>query len=191
MEAGPPRRRARGRARARPTASASEPRAQALELRLIVDASFCIDDVAVLGPGRRSELRPLCGRLVVELFHPEDREPLSAVLREAKEEGAAAELTVTSRLAGRADECRVVVTPGERFIHVTLVLEADEARGELEPGAPVGGVSHELKNLLAATLVNAELLRRDAGDVQTVHEIADEILGATEQACALLEQLAG
>ncbi len=48
---------------------------------------------------------------------------------------------------------------------------------------------HEFKNLLAAVLVNAEFLRRDAADPAVVHEVADEILRATERARELLEQI--
>jgi two-component system, cell cycle sensor histidine kinase and response regulator CckA len=184
----------------------AEPHGEQLELRLVLDARLRVDDVtAVSANTRRTDLRPLLGQPAVELFHPDDRERLSSTLRNAAD-GASTELTATLILAGIEADYRVMVTPGERFIHMTLVPKngtpspraAEPAKAEGDPagrleyiGMVASRISHDFKNLLAAILVNAEFLRRDEADVETVHEVADEILLATERARELIEQILG
>lgn len=178
-----------------------------LELRMVLDARLRIDDVvAVVGGDARPDMRPLLGRPAVELFEMADRKRVNAALREAVD-GRGCELSAVVELDGRASPQRVHVQPGERFIHVTLspcltavVSEppppVDPPRAEpsarLEHiGMVASRISHDFKNLLAAILVNAEFLRRDAVDTETVHEVADEIRIATERARELIEQILG
>lgn len=181
----------------------SEPQGDQLELRLVLDARLRIDDVTAVSTGaRRVNLRPCLGLPAVELFHADDRDRLGSALRGAVD-GAMAELTATLTFDGRAAACHVVVTPGERHIHVSVGpaagrpgLEGKEARPDpnvrLEYiGLVASRISHDFKNLLAAILVNAEFLRRDETDTETVHEVADEILLATERARELIEQILG
>lgn len=183
----------------------SEPRADQLELRLVLDARLRIDDVtAVSASARRADLRPCLGLPAVELFHADDRERLGAALRGAVD-GATAELTATLTLDGQSVACRVLVTPGERHIHVAVgptagrpALEQTGKGARPDPsvrleyiGLVASRISHDFKNLLAAILVNAEFLRRDEADAETVHEVADEILLATERARELIEQILG
>lgn len=184
-----------------------EPQGDPLVLRLVLDARLRIDDLtAVSASARRAELRPCLGLPAVELFHADDRDRLGHALRGAVD-GSATELTATLLLDGRSTECRVQVTPGERHIHVAVGPTngrpaADGASpgkgGRPDPstrleyiGLVASRISHDFKNLLAAILVNAEFLRRDETDAETVHEVADEILLATERARELIEQILG
>jgi signal transduction histidine kinase len=183
-----------------------EPRREPIELRLIVDARMRVDDVAaVSASARRAQLRPWIGRPAVEMFAPGDRERLSAALRDAVD-GEASELPATLELDRVSGPCRIVVTPGERHIHVAVGPDgaacggddAAAAKPTADPnvrleyiGLVASRISHDFKNLLAAILVNAEFLRRDEIDGETVHEIADEILLATDRARELIEQILG
>lgn len=185
-----------------------EPQEEQLELRLVLDARLRVDDVAaVSAAARRLNLRPWIGLSAVDLFHPDDRERLGAALRDAVS-GVAAELQATLVLDGCSAVSRVVVTPGERHIHVGVGPDGSSRPGGSQPaavgksrndpsvrleyiGLVASRISHDFKNLLAAILVNAEFLRRDEADTDTVHEVADEILLATERARELIEQILG
>jgi two-component system cell cycle sensor histidine kinase/response regulator CckA len=182
----------------------SEPQEEQLELRLVLDARLRIDDVAaVSASARRVNLRPWLGQPAIELFHADDREPLGTALRGAVD-GATTELSATLTFDGRSAACHVVVTPGERHIHVAVGRSGGgpapvaAVKGRADPsvrleyiGLVASRISHDFKNLLAALLVNAEFLRRDQTDTETVHEVADEILLATERARELIEQILG
>jgi two-component system cell cycle sensor histidine kinase/response regulator CckA len=184
-----------------------EPQGEQLELRLVLDARLRVDDVTAVSPSaRRADLRSCLGQPAVELFHIEDREPLGAALRSAVD-GTSTELTATLMLDGGRAACRVLVTPGERHIHVAVgptngkgapVAAASNGQARTDPnvrleyiGLVASRISHDFKNLLAAIFVNAEFLRRDEADVETVREIADEILLATDRARELIEQILG
>jgi two-component system, cell cycle sensor histidine kinase and response regulator CckA len=185
----------------------SEPQGEQLELRLVLDARLRVDDVTSVSPGpRRVNLRSWLGRPAVELFHADDRERLTVALRGAVD-GATAELSARLMLDGCRAACRVLVTPGERHIHVAVgstdgaaapVAVASNGQERVDPnvrleyiGLVASRISHDFKNLLAAIFVNAEFLRRDEVDVETVREIADEILLATDRARELIEQILG
>lgn len=176
-----------------------------LELRLVLDARLRVDDVAAVSPiARRADLRGWIGRPAVELFHIDDRVQLDAALRAAVD-GTTTELSANLLFGGRASACRLVVTPGERHIHVSVGSASDgeatsgaDGKVRADPnvrleyiGLVASRISHDFKNLLAAILVNAEFLRRDDADTETVHEVADEILLATERARELIEQILG
>lgn len=182
-----------------------EPRREPIELRLVVDARMRVDDLAAVSEtARRAELRPWIGLPAVELFDHDDRERLGAALRAAVD-GEPAELWATLVLDGTSAPCRVVVTPGERNIHVAVGpagasrgAEAVVPKPASDPnvrleyiGMVASRISHDFKNLLAAILVNAEFLRRDETDGETVREVADEILLATDRARELIEQILG
>lgn len=184
-----------------------EPRREPIELRLVVDARLRVDDVAaVSASARRVDLRPWIGLPAVELFELDDRERLGDALRSAVD-GEATALPATLAIDGISARCHVVVTPGERNIHVAVGPEGGASRGGSEAasskapndpsvrleyiGLVASRISHDFKNLLAAILVNAEFLRRDETDGDTVREVADEILLATDRARELIEQILG
>ncbi|MCX4242892.1 response regulator [Paraliomyxa miuraensis] len=181
------------------------------ELCLVLDAGLHIDDVFEVGMGpTRADLRHLLGRPALELFDRADRKRLGGALRAAVE-GEGTELGATLVLEGYAGPRVMQVSPGERFIHVAILAGGPAGPAEpLEPlvapaEAPVGRprarleyigmvasrVSHEFRNVLATVLVDAEFLRRDAVELDVVHEVADEIRIATERACELIEQIFG
>lgn len=173
----------------------------------MLDARLRIDDVAVVSTGPAPlDLRHVLGRPAVELFDPADHKRLSGALRAAGD-GEGSELAVTMVLDGHCGPRCLQVSPGERFIHVAILggggpsveveRPASAERAEVPSarleyiGMVASRISHDFKNLLAAILVNAEYLRRDSVDAETVHEVADEIRIATERARELIEQILG
>ena len=188
----------------------SQPQAgEQIELHLVLDARLRVDDAAVVSESaKRPDLRPVLGRPAVELFDPADHKRLSAALRAAVD-GEGTELAATLVLDGRAMPSVLRITPGERFLHVAVAPCLSPTTTSVTPVAPIeperdqpsarleyigmvaSRISHDFKNLLAAILVNAEFLRRDTADTETVHEVADEIRVATERARELIEQILG
>lgn len=171
-------------------------------VRLVLDARMRVHDVSVVHVGpQRVDLRSVLGRPAVEMFAAGVRDRLSAALRQAVE-GQGAQLRAGMTLEGRMVECVVHVMPGERFIHVMadpVVATKNAGPGEThesDPGSRLeyigmvaSRISHDFKNLLAAILVNAEFLRRENAEPSCVHEVAEEILVATERARELIEQI--
>jgi len=166
-------------------------------LGVILDQDLCVLDVVTVGSGITIDPLPWLTQPAVELFAPEDRPRVAQALERTRSEGSA-ELRARLALDTRTEPCLVRARAGTRFVHLSIEPPSAHAKAfperenRLEQlGLVASRVSHDLKNLLAAVLINAELIPRTALDPKSTREISREIVLATERARELLEQILG
>ncbi len=166
-------------------------------LGVTLDSQLQVLDVVTAGSGVMIDPRPWIAHPAAELFAPDDRDRVNQALERAQDEGSA-ELLARLALDRHASPCLVRVRAGTRFMHMTI--EPPSARAKTFPerenrleqlGLVASRVSHDLKNLLAAVLINAELIPRTTFNPESTREISKEIVLATERARELLEQILG